>query len=64
MPQGNPLIWYVLYLDENGKKSYEIITGDSQKEIRQKIEEFAISIDQSVHDLLLFCDTDERGDVT
>lgn len=60
MLQGNPLVWYVLYLDKNGKKSYEIIVGDSQNEIKQKMEEFAASIDQSFHDLIIFCDTDVR----
>jgi hypothetical protein len=64
MPEGNPLIWYVLYLDKNGKKSYEIIIGNSQNEIKQKIEEFAASIDQSFCDLIIFCDTDVRADVT
>lgn len=64
MPTGNPLIWYVLYLNERGENSYEIIVGDSQNEIKQKIEEFAASIDQSFHDLIIFCDTDVREDVT
>ena len=64
MLKGNPLVWYVLYLDENGKKSYEIIVGDSQNEIKQKIEAFAASIDQSFHDLIIFCDTDIREDIT
>ena len=64
MTTGNPLIWYVLYLNEHGEKSYEIIVGDSQNEIKQKIEEFAASIDQSFHDLIIFCDTDVRNDVT
>ncbi len=64
MPEGNPLVWYVLYLDENGKKSYEIIVGNSQNEIKQKIEEFAASIDHAFSDLIIFCDTDVREDVT
>lgn len=54
MPEGNPLIWYALYLDENGKQSYEIFTGNSQKEIQQTIELFAKSMDMDVHDLILF----------
>lgn len=64
MPEGNPLIWYVLYLDENGKKSYEIFTGNSQNEIQKKIEAFAESMDMAVHDFILFCDTDVKEEVT
>lgn len=64
MNTGNPLVWYVLYLDQNGKKSYEIIVGNSQNEIKQKMEDFAASINQSFHDLIIFCDTDVREDVT
>lgn len=64
MPKGNPLVWYVLYLDAHGKQSYKIIVGESQKEIKQKIEEFAASINQSFHDLIIFCDTDIREEVT
>ena len=63
MPEGNPLVWYVLYLDQNGKQSYTIIVGDSQNEIKRKIEEFAASIDQSFHDLIIFCDTDVKEDI-
>lgn len=64
MPEGNPLIWYALYLDENGKQSYEIFTGNSQKEIQQTIELFAKSMDMDAHDLILFCDTDSKEEVT
>ena len=53
------IIFYVLYLDENGKKSYEIFTGNNNKKIRDDIEAFAQKMDMNVSDFIIFDDNNQ-----
>lgn len=53
------MIFYVLYLDEHGKKSYEILIGANDEEIRANIQAFADKLDQNVSDFIIFNDNNQ-----
>lgn len=53
------MIFYVLYLDEHGKKSYEIFTGNNGEQIRTDIQAFANKLDQNVSDFIIFDDNNQ-----
>ena len=53
------MIFYVLYLDKTGKKSYEIFTGNHNKKIRDDITAFAQKMDMNVSDFIIFDDNNQ-----
>lgn len=53
------MIFYTLYLDKNGKKSYEIFTGNDNRKIRNEIATFAAKLGMNVSDFIIFDDNNQ-----